>query len=299
MRTTLDSEMQPVLDKALRDGLMVYDRRHGWRGPLGKLSSVDNWKAELVKFAETRPPLGQPSWLLAVVLKVENDRVAIGLLDGKDGKEGSIPFAEMTWARPTLEEQKIGNPPRRPADVVAVGDVITVEPVTVDAKKQNYPAGTFGLRQIPDVEGALVAIDPHTGRVLAMAGGWSFEAQRVQPRHAGASASPAPPSSRSSTRRRWRRGFTPATSSSTRRSCSIQGPGQPLWKPENYGGDLLGPVAAALGPRAVAQPDDGAPRPEHRHGQRSRRTPRRFGDRRASASAVHRARRRRNHGAAS
>ncbi len=172
VRTTLDSEMQPIIDRALREGLIAYDRRHGWRGPLAKMPSVDNWKPELVKFAETKPPLGHPGWQLAVVLKLENDRVTVGTLEGK---EGSIPFAEMTWARPTLEEQKVGNPPRRPADVVAVGDIIAVEPVTIDAKKQNYPAGTFGLRQIPNVDGGAIVMDPHTGRVLAMAGGWSFQ----------------------------------------------------------------------------------------------------------------------------
>ena len=84
---------QPVVDKALRDGLVAYDRRHGWRGPIAKLSAVDNWKAELAKQVEARPPLGQPGWQVAVVLKVENDRVVIGTADGK---EGSIPFAEMT-----------------------------------------------------------------------------------------------------------------------------------------------------------------------------------------------------------
>jgi penicillin-binding protein 1A len=239
VRTTLDSEMQPIIDKALREGLIAYDRRHGWRGPLAKMTAVDNWKAELAKFAETRPPLGQPNWQLAAVLKVENERVTVGLLDGK---EGSIPFAEMTWARPTLEEQKIGNPPRRPADVVAVGDIIAVEAVTIDAKKQNYPAGTFGLRQIPNVDGGAIVMDPHTGRVLAMAGGWSFQRSQYNRvsqalRQPGSSFKPFVYLTAME-----EGGLTPSSLALDAPFVFDPGPGQPLWKPENYSRDFLGPV---------------------------------------------------------
>ncbi|MGE0152561.1 MAG: penicillin-binding protein 1A [Reyranellaceae bacterium] len=244
VRTTLDSDMQPVIEKALRDGLVAYDRRHGWRGPIAKLGSVDNWKAELAKQAEARPPLGQPHWQLAVVLKVENDRAAIGLLDGK---EGAIPFAELAWARPTLEEQKIGNPPRRPADVLAAGDVIAVETVTIDAKKQAYPAGTYGLRQIPNVEGGAVVLDPHTGRVLAMAGGWSFQRSQYNRvtqalRQPGSAFKPFVYLTALEDG-----GLTPASLVLDAPFVFDPGPGQPLWKPENYSRDFLGPVTLRTG----------------------------------------------------
>ncbi len=239
VRTTLDSEMQPVVEKALRDGLVVYDRRHGWRGPMGKLASLDNWKAELAKQNETRPPLGQPSWRIAAVLKVETDRAVIGLLDGQ---EGSIPFAEMSWARPTTDEQRVGNPPRRPADVVAAGDIITVEPVTADAKKQDYPASTYGLRQIPNVEGGAVVMDPHTGRVLAMAGGWSFQRSQYNRvtqalRQPGSAFKPFVYLTAME-----EGGLTPASLVLDAPFVFDPGPGQPLWKPENYSRDFLGPT---------------------------------------------------------
>jgi penicillin-binding protein 1A len=239
VRTTLDSEIQPVVEKALRDGLVSYDRRHGWRGPIAKLSSIENWKAELAKQVEARPPLGQPGWQVAVVLKVENDRAVIGTADGK---EGNIPFAEMSWARPTLEEQRVGNPPRKPADVVAVGDILAVEAVTADAKKQAYPAGTYGLRQIPNVEGGAVVMDPHTGRVLAMAGGWSFQRSQYNRvtqalRQPGSSFKPFVYLTALE-----EGGLTPASLVLDAPFVFDPGPGQPLWKPENYSRDFLGPV---------------------------------------------------------
>ena len=80
----------------------------------------------------------------------------------------------------------------------ADGDVVMVEPVAKDAQGSDYPDGSFGLRQIPEISGAMVAMDPHTGRVLAMTGGWSYPDQRVRSRHPGACASRARPSSRSS-----------------------------------------------------------------------------------------------------
>lgn len=239
VRTTLDSDMQPVVEKALRDGLVAYDRRHGWRGAIGKLASLDNWKTELPKLAETKP-LGQSGWLLAAVLKIENDRVAIGT---SDGKEGSIPFAEMTWARPNLEEQRIGNPPRRPADVVAVGDVVAVEAITADAaKKQTYPAGTYALRQIPNVDGGAIILDPHTGRVLAMAGGWSFQRSQYNRvtqalRQPGSSFKPFVYLTALE-----EGGLTPSSLVLDAPFVFDPGPGQPLWKPENYSRDFLGPT---------------------------------------------------------
>src|SRR5207302_4692107 len=81
-----------------------------------------------------------------------------------------ISFEEMRWARPELAEQKVGPMPKGPAEVVKPGDVVLVEMLGGDASSPLY-----GLRQIPEVGGAIVVMDPHTGRVLAMSGGYSFE----------------------------------------------------------------------------------------------------------------------------
>ena len=87
-----------------------------------------------------------------------------------------------------LKDQKVGGAPRRPADVVKRGHVVFVEPVSETSKGKAYPDGTYALRQVPDIDGGLVALDPHTGRVLAMSGRYSYERRRVQPRDSGLAA---------------------------------------------------------------------------------------------------------------
>ena len=73
-----------------------------------------------------------------------------------------------------MQDQRVGNPPRVPKDVVAVGDVIVVEKVATAAGNKPYPPKTYTLRQVPNVEGGVVVMDTQTGRVLAMSGGWSY-----------------------------------------------------------------------------------------------------------------------------
>jgi penicillin-binding protein 1A len=103
--TTLDPAIQKVADNALRQGLIDYDRRHGWRGPYAKIPDMSLWEEEFARIAQRRPLTGPSSWQLAVVSKVEPQAVQlIGLPEG----EGTVPFAEMTWAAPTLPDQQIG-----------------------------------------------------------------------------------------------------------------------------------------------------------------------------------------------
>src|SRR5215510_2907072 len=97
--TTLDPAIQAVSDNALREGLITYDRRHGWRGAYAKIPDMSVWEEEFARIAQRRPLTGPPTWQLAVVSKVEPQSVQIiGLPDG----EGTVPFADMTWAAPTL-----------------------------------------------------------------------------------------------------------------------------------------------------------------------------------------------------
>src|SRR5690606_33521485 len=111
-------------------------------------------------------------WRTAIVRKMHNDRVEIGVIDGSTG---TIPMSELTWARKWLEGEKRGPAVKQPSDVLAVGDVVAVERVSKDSGGHDYPKDSFALRQIPSIEGSLVAMDPHTGRVLAMVGGYSYE----------------------------------------------------------------------------------------------------------------------------
>src|SRR4051812_8260478 len=117
--TTLDPAIQEVADQALREGLIAYDRRHGWRGPYAKIADVkegSNWEEEFGRIAQRRPLYGPPTWQLAVVTKVEAQSATIAGLPASDGGDGTIPFAEMQWARPTLPDQRVGGFPGRPAN---------------------------------------------------------------------------------------------------------------------------------------------------------------------------------------
>jgi len=141
VRTSLDPRLQAIADKVLHDGLVKYDRGHGFRGPIAKIDAAGNWVEAL---AAVPPPAGLYGWKLAVVLSADAKTAKIGL---GEGKEGQIPLAELTWARhvdPT--SHNIGAAIRNASDALAPGDVIAVEPVAKDAAGKDYPADTYGLR---------------------------------------------------------------------------------------------------------------------------------------------------------
>jgi penicillin-binding protein 1A len=145
LRTTLDSRMQTEARTALMKGLEAYDRRHGWRGALAHVALAPGWE-EAAK--SKSPPAERRTWRPAVVSEVQGGTVKVKLAGGG---EGMLEPADVTWAK----AGKGLNP----------GDLVFVEPTT---------AGRFGLKQVPAVNGALVALEPHSGRVLAMVGGYSF-----------------------------------------------------------------------------------------------------------------------------
>ena len=146
VRSTLDVRLQIAAAQALRHGLETYDRRHGWRGPVGDVGAEDPMEA--LKKAASPPPAS--GWTKAVITAASGRNITVSLLDGRSGK---LVAEDVTWAQNT----------RRNA--LPKGGVVFAQPA-----KNN----TFNLRQTPQVEGALVALDPHTGRVLAMVGGYSF-----------------------------------------------------------------------------------------------------------------------------
>ena len=244
--TTLDPSMQAVADTALRDGLITYDRRHGWRGAYAKIPDMNLWEEEFARIAQRRPLLGPSSWQLAVVSKVEAQSVQIVGLPG-DG-EGTVPFAEMTWARPTLKDQNVGAPPRGPRDVVAVGDVIVVEKVEKPAGQnaKPYPPRTYALRQVPNVEGGVVIMDTQTGRVLAMSGGWAYGRSQFN-RAVQAARQPGSAFKPFVYLAAMDSGFSPASIVLDAPFVYDPGYGQPLWTPKNYGGDMLGPTTVRRG----------------------------------------------------
>jgi len=185
VRSSLDPKLQKIAYRVLRKGLVDYDRRHGWRGPIAELGAGADWAKTLAAYVaqkdyKKRPhPANLGAWRLAMVLEIaDTGKMAGAVIGFADGTRGAIPFAEISWARERRPEQKLGPPLRKASEVLKIGHVVAVEPVlkSTDHKTKGkaYPPGTFGLRQIPDVQGAIVVLDPHTGRVLAMVGGYAF-----------------------------------------------------------------------------------------------------------------------------
>lgn len=241
VHTTLDPEMQLQAQQALREGLVEYDRRHGWRGAAARLDSVaGDWAKRL---AELDPEPWLAPWVRAVVLEADETSARLGFTDGSDG---TLPLQEVTWARAYVSENERGQRIRAVTDVVSVGDIIIVEAVTKDDEGKDYPASTYALRQAPKIDGGLVAMDPHTGRVLAMAGGFSFarsQFNRVTQalRQPGSSFKPFVYLAA------LERGFTPATRILDAPFVIDQGAGLGKWKPANYSNRFYGPSTMRLG----------------------------------------------------
>ena len=166
VRTTIDPDLQEIAERVLRQGLITYDRRHGWRGPIAQIAPDRYWPRRL---SEVDRPVAIGPWNMAVVLAVDDLGATIGV---DNGDTGFVPLSELTWARAWRKNQRVGPKAKRASDVLAPGDVVAVEALP------DAPQGSFGLRQIPEINGGLVALDPHTGRILAMVGGFEFAASQ-------------------------------------------------------------------------------------------------------------------------
>ncbi len=234
VRTSLEPDLQAIADKVLRKGLLDYDRRHGWRGPLARMPVGAGWAERLRTF---EPPPGAPeSWQVAVVRKVNDDDAELVFTDARLGR---LPLAELRWARPWLEDQKIGPRVDRVDQVVTEGDIVFVEAVAQDGEGNAYPAGTYSLKQVPDVSGALVAMDPRTGRVLAMTGGFSYDMSEFN-RATQAQRQPGSAFKPFVYLAALDNGYTPSTLVLDAPFVIDQGPGLPKWKPKNYSGRYYG-----------------------------------------------------------
>ena len=243
VRTTLDSHLQEIADRALRDGLIRYDRRHGWRGPIARVNLAADGENFLTQLHGVPRPGGLAPWHLAVVLATDHDGATIGL---DDGGKGRIPFSELRWARAWRKGQLLGPVVKTTAEVVVAGDVIAVAPLVGDKAAAKTGPLLFSLQQIPEVNGALVALDPHTGRVLAMSGGFSYEMSQFNRatqamRQPGSSFKPFVYLAALDS------GFTPSSLVLDAPFVVDQGPGLGLWKPGNYTSDFLGPSTLRTG----------------------------------------------------
>ncbi|MDA5193544.1 penicillin-binding protein 1A [Govanella unica] len=243
VRTSLDPRLQMIASRVLKQGLENYDRRHGWRGAIKRYDSDimanDGWAKALTGEAII---LGDPEWRLAVVTAVTEGGARIGLADGTTG---FVPLSEMTWARKWMPGEYLGSAVTKVADVLELGDVVPVAPVAGDPGHKTY-----SLKQIPAVGGALVAEDPHTGRVLAMVGGFSYgdtygssEFNRATQalRQPGSAFKPFVYAAALES------GLTPSSLVLDAPFVVDQGPVLGLWKPSNYTEDFYGPSTLRTG----------------------------------------------------
>ncbi|MBT4219542.1 MAG: penicillin-binding protein, partial [Rhodospirillaceae bacterium] len=234
VRTTLNPRMQEIAQRSLRNGLIAYDRRHGWRGALTTMEIDLEW-AEKLATIEKPGSLGK--WKMGVILTLQEDGVEVGLASGAIG---FIPLTELTWARPWKPGQRVGPKPKWPREVLTVGDVVPVEELPGETR------GLYGLRQIPEIQGSLVAMDPHTGRVLAMVGGYDFGGSEFN-RATQARRQPGSAFKPIVYAAALENGFTPASLVLDAPFVIDQGPGKPKWKPANYTKKFYGPSTLRLG----------------------------------------------------
>ncbi len=254
VKTSVDPKLQKIAEKSLRDGLQAYDKRHGYRGSIAKLESLDDWRKKLSKIKRQEGML--KNWYLAVVLKVEKNKAIVSLVDKPSG---IIKLKDTKWAREYKNEgYALGAVISSLNQVFNVGDVIIVEPKleaiqaavndkNVNDKKVNSKTPVYLLRQVPDIQGALIALDPHTGRVLAMQGGWNY-------RYGGSEFNRATQAKRQPGSAfkpfvylaALDKGFTPATlilDAPFVLEDEIAG----TWKPSNYSNEFYGPSTLRKG----------------------------------------------------
>lgn len=227
VRTTLDTKLQKIAVKAFEAGIEDYDQKHGYRGPLGKIDANGKWQTELQKFNPKK--LYKDSWQKAVVISISKDTATIGV---ENGELGSIAFTSTKWARKYLSIDSLGPVLKKIGDVLAVGDVILVE--------KTGKGDTFLLRQIPEVNGAFLVMDPHSGRVLAMTGGY-VDAPNQFNRATQAMRQPGSTMKPFGYIAALENGMTPATVIMDEEITLNQGFGLPPYRPTNYSGEFYGP----------------------------------------------------------
>ncbi|AOZ69719.1 penicillin-binding protein [Rhodobacter xanthinilyticus] len=179
IRATVNPDMQSAAAKALQEALEKYDRGQGvWRGTgavigADRLGTEADWRAALAEVPTDKAPRDIEGWHPAVVLELGDSAARIGIEGIAEDEDGHwIPAEDVTWARKRLEGGKLGPRARKAGDLVSVGDVVLVRALGGDGADFKR----WSLRQVPVVEGAFMAMDVNTGRVIAMQGGFSYQA---------------------------------------------------------------------------------------------------------------------------
>ena len=224
--TTIDSARQSAANAALRAGLLDYDRRHGYRGPERRLEESGGDPERNESLLSDIPVVG--GLPPALVLDVDEEVV---LAHAKGFGEVELPWPTLEWARPYINVNRRGPAPKRPADVVQTGDVIRVQ-LTEEG---------WVMAQVPEIQGAFVALDPQDGAIVALSGGFDFYRSKFNRvtqamRQPGSSFKPFIYSAA------LQQGFTPASFINDAPVVFEDHGLEDVWRPENYSGRFFGPT---------------------------------------------------------
>ena len=216
--TPINLNLQKIAIKSLREGLISYDKRKGWRGPVSNSKKLNNWNDNLDKYRLEQ----SINWDLAVVKKIDKFSVEI---ETEKKISGIIKYENITWVKKEFTE------------VLEIGDIIYVE---------NLKENIFALRQLPEVNGGIVVMDPFTGRVLALSGGFSFKKSEFN-RATQALRQPGSAFKPFIYALALENGYTPSTLILDAPLVLEQGYDLKMWKPENYGKKFYGPSTLRMG----------------------------------------------------
>ena len=243
VRSTLDPILQEKAQRALREGLEALDRRQGWRGALGRLDQKADLNTQLAEYTKALPDLRYA----ALVTDVQDKRAEIYV----NGQIATIPFELAKWAYPPRRPDGVRPPPLTSLkEALAIDDIIIVQPPdeAKDLLKEGYEpkTGEFALGQRPAVEGAIVALDPHTGRMLALVGGYDYRVSEFN-RATQARRQPGSAFKPFVYLAALDKGYSPTTLILDAPLALDQGQGKPKWKPANYTRKFYGPSIMRVG----------------------------------------------------
>ena len=218
IKTPLNIDMQKIATKALRDGLISYDKRRGWRGAITNKKYSKDWNKDLEKLKLE----ASINWKLAIIKNIKKFSVEI---QTENELKGFIKYESISWTKKEFDE------------IFKLGDIIYVEKVA----NNNYE-----LRQLPKVNGGIVVIDPFTGRVVALSGGFSFKRSEFN-RASQASRQPGSAFKPFIYALALENNYTPSTLILDAPLVLEQGLDLKMWKPENYGKKFYGPSTLRMG----------------------------------------------------
>jgi len=214
----INLELQKFATESLRDGLIEYDKRKGWRGPLTNKNFNNNWSQNLEKYRLEN----SINWKIAIVKKLNQFSAEIQTIDRIDGL---IEYSEISWTKKEISE------------LLEEGDIIYVE---------NIEGNKFSLKQLPKINGGIVVMDPYTGRVLALSGGFSFKNSEFN-RATQALRQPGSAFKPFVYAFALENNYTPSSLILDAPLVLDQGSDLKMWKPENYGKKFYGPSTLRTG----------------------------------------------------